>query len=78
MRQKKREEVTRELLNEEKLKHKKMSTDQVSLNHMVQWQAKRELRKIRKKCLTSAARWDIMQLNKTCLQAMKQDLILCM
>ena len=75
MRQKKREEVTREVLNEEEMKHKKLSTDQASLNHMVQWQAKRELRKIRKRCLTSAARWDIKQLSETILQAMKKELI---
>uniref|UniRef100_H3HDD0 Uncharacterized protein n=1 Tax=Phytophthora ramorum TaxID=164328 RepID=H3HDD0_PHYRM len=75
VRQKKREEATREVLNEEEMKHKKLTTDQVSLYHMVQRQAKRELRKVRKEFLTSAARRDIMQLSETSLQAMKQELI---
>ncbi|KAE8881863.1 hypothetical protein PF005_g9121 [Phytophthora fragariae] len=75
VRQKKREEATREALNEEEMKHKKLSADQVSLYHMVQRQVKRELRKVRKEFLTSAARRDIMQLSETSLQAMKQELI---
>ncbi|KAG7380350.1 hypothetical protein PHYPSEUDO_007277 [Phytophthora pseudosyringae] len=75
VRQKKREEATREALNEEEMKHKKLSADQVSLYHMVQRQVKRELRKMRKEFLTSAARRDIMQLSETSLQAMKQELI---
>lgn len=75
VRQKKREEATREALNEEEMKHKKLSVDQVSLYHMVQRQIKRELRKVRKEFLTSAARRDIMQLSETSLQAMKQELI---
>ncbi|KAG7400955.1 hypothetical protein PHYBOEH_003866 [Phytophthora boehmeriae] len=75
VRQKKREEAAREALNEEEMKHKKLSTDQVSLYHMVQKQVKRELRKVRKEFLTSAARQDIMQLSETSLQAMKQELI---
>ncbi|CAI5700413.1 unnamed protein product [Peronospora effusa] len=75
VRQKKREEATREALNEEEMKHKKLSADQISLYHMVQRQVKRELRKVRKEFLTSAARRDIMQLSETSLQAMKQELI---
>jgi hypothetical protein len=75
VRQKKREEATREALNEEEMKHKKLSADQVSLYHMVQRYVKRELRKVRKEFLTSAARRDIMQLSETSLQAMKQELI---
>ncbi|KAF1780959.1 Ankyrin repeat-containing domain [Phytophthora cactorum] len=75
VRQKKREEATREALNEEEMKHKKLSADQVSLYHMVQRQVKRELRKVRKEFLTSAARRDIMQLSETSVQAMKQELI---
>ncbi|KAI9987043.1 hypothetical protein PInf_022901 [Phytophthora infestans] len=70
-----REEATREALNEEEMKHKKLSTDQVSLYYMVQRQVKRELRKVRKEFLTSAARRDIMQLSETSVQAMKQELI---
>ncbi|RLN27209.1 hypothetical protein BBO99_00001818 [Phytophthora kernoviae] len=75
VRQKKREEAAREALNEEEMKHKKLSTDQTSLYHMVQKQVKRELRKVRKEFLTSTARRDIMQLSETSLQAMKQELI---
>lgn len=75
VRQKKREEAAREADNEEAMKHKKLSADQVSLYHMVQRQVKRELRKVRKEFLTSAARRDIMQLSETSLQAMKQQLI---
>ena len=60
------------------MKKKKMSTDQVSLYHMVQRQVKRELRKVRKEFLTSAARRDIMQISETSLQAMKQELIVFM
>ncbi|KAG3111055.1 hypothetical protein PI124_g9839 [Phytophthora idaei] len=75
VRQKKREEATREALNEEEMKHKKLSADQVSLYHMIQRQVKRELRKVRKEFLTSAARRDIMQLSETSVQAMKQELI---
>ncbi|ETI33029.1 hypothetical protein F441_20162 [Phytophthora nicotianae CJ01A1] len=75
VRQKKREEATREALNEEEMKHKKLSADQISLYHMVQRQVKRELRKVRKEFLTSTARRDIMQLSETSLQAMKQELI---
>ncbi|KAG1700669.1 hypothetical protein DVH05_011530 [Phytophthora capsici] len=75
VRQKKREEATREALNEEEMKHKKLSADQVSLYHMVQRQTKRELRKVRKEFLNSSARRDIMQLSETSLQAMKQELI---
>ncbi|CAI5739611.1 unnamed protein product [Hyaloperonospora brassicae] len=78
VRQKKREEAAREALNEEEMKKKKMSTDQVSLYHMVQRQVKRELRKVRKEFLTSAARRDIMQISETSLQAMKQELIVFM
>lgn len=75
VRYKKREEATREALNEEEMKHMKLSTDQVSLYYMVQRQVKRELRKVRKEFLTSAARRDIMQLSETSVQAMKQELI---
>uniref|UniRef100_M4BF20 Uncharacterized protein n=1 Tax=Hyaloperonospora arabidopsidis (strain Emoy2) TaxID=559515 RepID=M4BF20_HYAAE len=78
VRQKKREEATREALNEEEMKTKKLSADQVSLYHMVQRQVKRELRKVRKEFLTSAARRDIMQISETSLQAMKQELIVFM
>ncbi|CAH0481922.1 unnamed protein product [Peronospora belbahrii] len=75
VRQKKREEATREALNEEEMKHKKLSADQISLYHLVQRQVKRELRKVRKEYLTSVARQDIMQLSETSLQAMKHELI---
>ncbi|CAI5712920.1 unnamed protein product [Peronospora destructor] len=75
VRQKKREEATREALNEEEMKHRKLLADQISLYHMVQRQVKRELRKVRKEFLTSVARRDIMQLSETSLQAMKQELI---
>lgn len=75
VRQKKREEASREILNEEEMKRKNLSADQISLYHMVQRQAKRELRKVRKEFLTSAARRDIMQLSEISLQTMKQELI---
>ncbi|CEG50345.1 rab2 family gtpase [Plasmopara halstedii] len=75
VRQKKREEVLREELNEEEMKRKNLSTDQMLLYHMVQRQVKRELRKVRKEFLTSAARRDIMQLSEISLQTMKQELI---
>ncbi|KAI9917686.1 hypothetical protein PsorP6_012393 [Peronosclerospora sorghi] len=75
VRQKKREEATREAMNEEDMKHKKLSADQISLYHMVQRQVKRELRKVKKEFHTSAACQDIMQLSEISLQAMKQELI---
>ncbi|TDH70438.1 hypothetical protein CCR75_007680 [Bremia lactucae] len=75
VRQKKHEEMSREALNEEEMKRKKLSADQVLLYHMVQRQVKRELRKVRKEFLSSAARRDIMQLSEFSLQTMKQELI---
>ncbi|RLN74130.1 hypothetical protein BBJ28_00022068 [Nothophytophthora sp. Chile5] len=74
-RQKKREDVAREALNEEEMKHKKLSADQVALYRLVQRQAKRELRKVRKEFEASSARRDIAQLSETSAQAMKQELI---
>ncbi|RLN91347.1 hypothetical protein BBJ28_00008944 [Nothophytophthora sp. Chile5] len=74
-RQKKREDVAREALNEEEMKHKKLSPDQVALYRLVQRQAKRELRKVRKEFEASSARRDIVQLSETSAQAMKQELI---
>ncbi|KAI9913500.1 hypothetical protein PsorP6_006221 [Peronosclerospora sorghi] len=71
LRQKKRDEATREATNEEYMKHKKLSADQISLYHMVQRQVKRDLRKVRKEFLISSACQDIMQLSEISLQAMK-------
>ncbi|KAI9907116.1 hypothetical protein PsorP6_004003 [Peronosclerospora sorghi] len=58
-------------MNEEDMKHKKLSADQISLYHMVQRHVKRELREVRKEFLASAACQGIMQLSEISLQAMK-------